>query len=76
MKVLVFVALRENAVLLMIEKMQQEGAKITYEAIASRLGCHYATVQRATANLKKSGLIDCKGNPFDGYTYTILERTG
>jgi predicted transcriptional regulator len=76
MKVLVLVALRENAVLMTIEKLQAEGKPITYEIIGRRLNCSYATVQRAVSNLIKSNLVSREGTPNGGYTYTILERTG
>lgn len=76
MKVLVLVALRENAVLMTIEKLQSEGRPITYEVIGNRLNCSYATVQRAVSNLIKSNLISREGTPGAGYKYTILERTG
>lgn len=74
MNKVIFVAMRESAVLLAIEKLQLEGKSITYETIGNCLNCSYATVQRGVSNLIKSKIIHREGTPGTGYTYTIMGR--
>ena len=74
MNKVIFVAMRESAVLLAIEKLQSKNTPVTYETIGVCLNCSYATVQRGVSNLIKSNILDRQGTPGTGYTYTIMGR--
>lgn len=74
MKVMIYVALRENAVLMVVSQLIAENRPVNYEAIMTSLNCSRSTVHRAMSNLIKSKLIEREGTPGGGYIYRMCQQ--
>lgn len=74
MKAMIYVALRENAVLMVIEQLIKDNRPVNYEVIQTRLNCSRSTVHRAMSNLIKSKLVEREGTPGGGYIYRMCQQ--